>query len=647
MALSLVSSAHSSYSDLQSFFDNSRLGFDFSTTFHDQMEYNNLQNTHPQRNYSDGHQHVTANITKVFNDYDQVINFVDSPPNSKESWSEEQNSGSPRIIDVQTIYSNSGNRKRRMDWDPLDISHGANNNSNNNPRANNNSSPPKIPNITANSNTSSQNTQQSSGLTEQQRDRSNNNNDNKKKQSSGSGRGNWSDEIDFGEFDNSPYLNSEAFLSFNAPLGLKQEIPSPQTPSKLSKSPQGHIICSPDHGHTKTDQQDHNIPINASPNNKRFEGDNENGGGAFQQLLPSASAAENTSVQNSPRPIPESSAKSDLPADDFKFQYILAAATSIATKNNEETLTYLNQGQSYEIKLKKTGDLSFYRDKILRSVIKICFHERRLQYMERAQMQQWQASRPGERIIEVDVPLSYGLCSAYQPTNCNQSNTVEVFWDPMKEVGVYIKVNCISTEFTPKKHGGEKGVPFRIQIETYIENSVDGDNNNTGTFSTSTNNGNSNNGNNSSTNNNQSVNSNNKLAAIHAAACQIKVFKLKGADRKHKQDKEKIQRRPQSEQDKYQPSYECTILNDIPLDSLNSTPGCYSPEYFGKLWPNSPVHITKYDGLFQTVPTTSNSSPIAINCVTSTNTSNLKIMDCNMVSPQQIEIDECVSLSFF
>lgn len=114
------------------------------------------------------------------------------------------------------------------------------------------------------------------------------------------GRGNWSDEIDFGEFDNSSYLNSEAFLSFNAPLGLKQEIPSPQTPSKLSnKSPQGHIIGSPDNGHGKNDQQDHNIPINSSSQNKRFDGDNENSGGgaggAFQQLRPAAAAAEITS----------------------------------------------------------------------------------------------------------------------------------------------------------------------------------------------------------------------------------------------------------------------------------------------------------------------------------------------------------------
>lgn len=103
-------------------------------------------------------------------------------------------------------------------------------------------------------------------------------------------------------------------------------------------------------------------------------------------------------------------------------------------------------------------------------------------------------------------------------------------WDPMKEVGVYIKVNCISTEFTPKKHGGEKGVPFRIQVETFLDGKP-----------------------------------------VHGAMCQIKVFKLKGADRKHKQDREKIQKRPMSEQEKFQPSYECTILNDIPRDLLQQS----------------------------------------------------------------------------
>lgn len=226
---------------------------------------------------------------------------------------------------------------------------------------------------------------------------------------------------------------------------------------------------------------------------------------------------------------PNSQGAQTPPIADCRFQYVLAAATSIATKVTEETLTYLNQGQSYEIKLKKLGDLSNYRGRILKSVIRICFHDRRLQYMEREQITAWQASRPGERIVEFDVPMLYGHTEFSQDPA--QINTVEVLWDATKEVGVYIKVNCISTEFTPKKHGGEKGVPFRIQIETFLH----GDN---------------------------------SMKRLHAAACQIKVFKLKGADRKHKQDREKIMKRPMQEQDKFQPSYDCTVFNDISNEAV-------------------------------------------------------------------------------
>lgn len=121
---------------------------------------------------------------------------------------------------------------------------------------------------------------------------------------------------------------------------------------------------------------------------------------------------------------------------------MLAAATSIATKVNEESLTYLNQGQSYEIKLKKLGDLSAFRGTILKSVIRICFHERRLQYMEREKLAAWRQSRPGDRIVEVDIPLSYGLWDVVQ--DLELLNTVEFQWDPTKEVGVYIKVGSSS-----------------------------------------------------------------------------------------------------------------------------------------------------------------------------------------------------------
>ena len=55
----------------------------------------------------------------------------------------------------------------------------------------------------------------------------------------------------------------------------------------------------------------------------------------------------------------------------------------------------------------------------------------------------------------------------------------------------WLQVNCISTEFTPKKHGGEKGVPFRIQVETYSHGDGDG-----------------------------------TPKRLHVAGCQIKVFKV-------------------------------------------------------------------------------------------------------------------------
>ena len=55
---------------------------------------------------------------------------------------------------------------------------------------------------------------------------------------------------------------------------------------------------------------------------------------------------------------------------------------------------------------------------------------------------------------------------------------------------------------------------------------------------------------------------------IHAAGCILQVFKLKGADRKHKQDRDKISRRPVAEQDKYAPSFDSTLLTDLSLEHI-------------------------------------------------------------------------------
>lgn len=227
---------------------------------------------------------------------------------------------------------------------------------------------------------------------------------------------------------------------------------------------------------------------------------------------------------------------------EVSFQYTLGAATSAATKIHEETMTYLNQGQSYEIKLRKISHTmssslesnSGRNYKRVRTIIRVGFHERRLQFMESELMDQWRDQRHSERILEVDIPLSYGITEVLNdPIDINKCSFV---WDTSKETGIFIKVNCISTEFTPKKHGGEKGVPFRVIIETHAFTPVSGQ------------------------------------TLLHAASSQVKVFKPKGADRKHKTDREKLSKKGHIDQmDKYRPSFEQTIFTEVPLDMFYST----------------------------------------------------------------------------
>ncbi|KAM8934054.1 transcription factor CP2-like protein 1 [Pelodytes ibericus] len=230
------------------------------------------------------------------------------------------------------------------------------------------------------------------------------------------------------------------------------------------------------------------------------------------------------------------------------FQYVLCASTSPAVRLHDETLTYLNQGQSYEIRLldnRKFGEFPELNSKYIKSIIRVVFHDRRLQYTEHQQLEGWRWSRPGDRILDIDIPLSVGIFDhKSSPTHLN---TVEFLWDPSKRSSAFIQVHCISTEFTPRKHGGEKGVPFRIQIDTFKQNE-NGD----------------------------------YTDHLYSASCQIKVFKPKGADRKQKTDREKMEKRTAQEKEKYQPSYDTTILTecspwpDLPCQQNNSSSPGYS-----------------------------------------------------------------------
>ncbi|NWU31799.1 TFCP2 factor, partial [Dyaphorophyia castanea] len=195
----------------------------------------------------------------------------------------------------------------------------------------------------------------------------------------------------------------------------------------------------------------------------------------------------------------------------------------------------------------------------VQSVVRVVFHDRRLQYSEQQQLEGWRWSRPGDRILDIDIPLSVGILEPQiHPTLLN---TVEFLWDPSRRTSVFVQVGsqarpglwgarggsgggtaptpdptapppspiqCIRTEFTLRKNGGEKGVPFRVQIDTFGAGGK-GD----------------------------------PPEHLHSASCLVKVFKPKGADRKQKTDREKVEKQPAPEREKFQPAYESTVLAEV------------------------------------------------------------------------------------
>eukprot|EP00118_Oscarella_pearsei_P008340 m.42450 g.42450 ORF g.42450 m.42450 type:complete len:544 (+) comp33358_c0_seq1:245-1876(+) len=213
------------------------------------------------------------------------------------------------------------------------------------------------------------------------------------------------------------------------------------------------------------------------------------------------------------------------------LRMILCAPTSPVTRLTEETLTNLNRGQAYEMKLSGTGTVQQLEGQLLKTVLKICFHERKYQSSEAEQWEIWRHEHPGERVLDIEFASCYNMADAV----CDPGMiTAALFsWDPAKDTGIFIKVNCLSTEFSARKHGGEKGVPLKIQLDTFNQNDVH----------------------------------------IHSAGCQIKIFKDKGADRKNKLDMQRLERKSQTDlfQGQYQPAYECTILAEQPLDGSTAT----------------------------------------------------------------------------
>lgn len=212
------------------------------------------------------------------------------------------------------------------------------------------------------------------------------------------------------------------------------------------------------------------------------------------------------------------------------------------------------------------------------------------------------------RMLEIDSNSSYGIIEVRMSDA--YINAAEILWNGRTGANIFFRCNCTSTAFAPHKHGGEKGIHMRFQIDTYevvLQNQKVNYNNDVLNFNSNHNNVASSSSNSitsilsppnstsspnsikfikddiDSCNPNRSVNtptptsSNkhwlqfNEIKHLSGSYCRIQLFRLKGAQRKLKTDRSKIERlNPPDLRKRYQPSNKITLLNNCSYDWLYS-----------------------------------------------------------------------------
>ncbi|OAQ27200.1 CP2-domain-containing protein [Linnemannia elongata AG-77] len=162
-------------------------------------------------------------------------------------------------------------------------------------------------------------------------------------------------------------------------------------------------------------------------------------------------------------PSPRSSSDSSL-----RFKATLDAQTAAMQHQGDTPSTYLNKGQFYTISIQDTEEY----DGDIYSVVRIAFHEEAHRKLAARYWSFWlsQQSNPkAARALDIERASSTGMLEV-------QSKTFDrtLFkWNGKEGAKLMIRFNCLSTDFSRIK--GVKGIPLRIQIETYDTNYGGGD----------------------------------------------------------------------------------------------------------------------------------------------------------------------------
>lgn len=237
------------------------------------------------------------------------------------------------------------------------------------------------------------------------------------------------------------------------------------------------------------------------------------------------------------------SSSPEAPRNDFQFA--LGSPAALPHKSSELPMVYLNKGQFYPITLHGVDSSACLTATRVKTVVMAVFENDKSPEMQLRFWNHWHARQPTVKQRVIDIADYKEVFSGISNVEEVAFNAFSFVWNPNEEAKIYIGINSLSTDFSSQK--GVKGLPLNLQIDTYD-------------FSSGSN------------------------QLIHRAACQVKIFCDKGAERKMRdEEKKRSKRRGKNTNDVNAKSVvsssinsECTFFKT--LDDLVTQPVLFIPE---------------------------------------------------------------------
>ncbi|KAG7224152.1 hypothetical protein INR49_019887 [Caranx melampygus] len=194
------------------------------------------------------------------------------------------------------------------------------------------------------------------------------------------------------------------------------------------------------------------------------------------------------------------------PAERFRseFQFSLGAPPASPYKSSELPMVYLNKGQFYPITLQGVDSCAGITATKVKTVVMAVFENDKSPEMQLRFWNHWHARQPTVKQRVIDIADYKEVFNGISNIEEVAFNALSFVWNPNEEAKVYIGINSLSTDFSSQK--GVKGLPLHLQIDTYD-------------FSSGSN------------------------QLLHRAACQVKIFCDKGAERKMRDEERKRSKR--------------------------------------------------------------------------------------------------------